>query len=247
MTRVAKFGVALAAGLIVASTGFLVPTGTAEAGGCKYRCAKPVKPRCYSPCYRPKPKPKPPVTACYKCYKKVVTPPTYRKVPKEVLVQKERTETRWTPPEYGTVTETKVIRQEQTRYTYTPAKYSYESEKVKVSDGKTVWKKKGGLWCEVTIEPQYKTVHKKILISEATKTPHFIPAITTQYTRKVVVREGYKTSHTIPAVYKTVHVSELDTPASESWVQVSSGCKRGFCGGYASATPPPGLGGYGWR
>lgn len=153
MRALMMYGMAAATAIVLSAAG----STSAEAARC-YGCA-PKK--CYSCKPAPKPKPEP---VCYKCFKKNVTPATYR-----------------------TVTEKKLVTPERTEYTIIPPEFKYEKEKILVSAGRTEWVMKHGLKCEVTIPPKYKYELKKIQVSWEKRIPHTIPAVYTTVTRKELV------------------------------------------------------------
>jgi hypothetical protein len=153
MRALMMYGMAAATAIVLSAAG---GTTSAEAAGCSSGCAPK---RCYS--CKPKPKPEP---TCYKCFKKKVTPATYR-----------------------TVTEKKLVTPERTEYKVVPPTFKYEKEKILVSAARTEWVMKHGLKCEITIPAKYKYEMKKIQIGWEQRIPYTIPAVYTTVSRQELV------------------------------------------------------------
>lgn len=98
------------------------------------------------------------------------------------------------PATYKTAKEYVLVSEATSKKVISPAKYGTKSEKIKISDGYRIytWLKNG---VEKKLEPELKTVIKRVLVSEGTE--------------KYVQKDGEFKKVTTPPMYKTVKITEV--------------------------------------
>lgn len=191
----------------------------------------------------------------------MVAPATTRR---EVVPATYKTVTRPAPATEGdsatrTVTEQVMVAPEQKRMVEVPAKYETVTERVKVAESYTEWRdstkvyaigaealggkilanqvSSQGVKCLVEIPPEYDTVTKRVLVSEATTREEVVPAQYETVTRQVnaddteATQSGTITAQVIdtpetvrmvpvPAKYETQTRRVVDQPAKTREVEV---------------------------
>lgn len=177
------------------------------------------------------------------CFTKVMTPAVYKYDTEKVMVQPEMTSYKTIPAKYNWATKTVTVSEESKRLvpvpaTYktvakkikvsdeattlvsTPPKYGFVSEKVLVAPATEMWKRgegtqvnENGILCKVKVPAKYRTVKKKVLVSEGTTVEKVIPAKYQVVKQRVVATPATFNEVIIPAKTKVIKVKEIVEPA----------------------------------
>jgi hypothetical protein len=117
-----------------------------------------------------------------------------------------------------------------------PATYKTVTEKIKISDAYTTWKKgrgeiekvdnsTGEIMCLVEVPAVYKSVTKKVIATPATTKEIKTPAVYKTVTKRVVATPATTKKVVTPPVYKTVTKQVVATPATTKEVKIPAICK----------------------
>ncbi len=187
----------------------------------------------------------PPNPKAGECYARVWVPPTYKKVPRKVLVSEASERTEVIPGKYEWVTEEVVIKPASYRIETVPAQYETVTETILVSEANREWRtsldrkappasrelldaarkhgvdldgaKPGMCFHEHYRPARYVTEEQKVLISDGSEK---LKATAPKYRtveRKVLVREASVKYEQVPAVYEWVEEKVVDKPAHTIW------------------------------
>ncbi len=149
-----------------------------------------------------------------------IVPAKYEWVEESILVKEAGEELIVVPATYKTVTEEVLVKATSSHMVKVPAEYKTETEKVLVTPAREYWKKgrgpiekvsgsTGEIMCLVKEAAVYKTVSRKVLVSEATTREEAIPAEYKTVTRTVVDTPAKTRTVVIPAEYSTLKVRNL--------------------------------------
>ncbi len=177
------------------------------------------------------------------CFTKVMTPAVYKYSTEKVMVQPEMTSYKTVPAKYKWATKTLTVSEESKRLVAVPATYKTVTEKVKVSDESTtlmsvapkygfvsekvmvspeteVWKRgegthanENGILCKVKVPAKYRTIKKKVLVTEGKTVEKVIPAQYQVVKKRIVATPATFNEVVIPAKTKTIKVKEIVEPA----------------------------------
>jgi hypothetical protein len=142
------------------------------------------------------------------CYPKVVTPPVYKTVMVNVMVQSERCTVVKTPPVYESRPQQVVLEPARQVVHTTPAVYSKVPVTEMVRPGYTKIKRRRGRCgtteCAVYVPPKYRTRCKRVEVQPASQWVETKPAVTGVVHRQVMVSPGTARRVCEPPVYQTV-------------------------------------------
>lgn len=163
-------------------------------------------------------------------------PATYKKVTENIIDVPETVKLVPVPATYKNVTERVLVKPATVKKIPVAAEYKTVTERVLDKPAHTVWKKGAGfagnaiktdvdrstgeIMCLVEVPATYKTVEKRVLVSQATTKTVEIPAEYKTITRTVVDSPATTRKVVIPAKYKTVTRNVIDKPAFESTVSI---------------------------
>ena len=160
------------------------------------------------------------------CYKKVVTPPVYKTVMRQVMVSPPSCSSYRTPPTYGTVAH-KVVVQPSTQVVHTkPAVYGRVEVVKQVRPARTRWSRSrchgGGEYrCAITTPAKYRTRTKRVMVQPSQSWVETRPAVHGVVHKQVMLSAGEVKQVCQPAVYKTVAEQVMVSPGSAQWVPVA--------------------------
>jgi len=165
------------------------------------------------------------------CYRRVVTPATYRTVAETVLVEPERQVAEYVPAVTRSVEETVVLEPAREVTETIPAEYGVVEDTVLVSPARRVWQVSDHygetVGCWVVIPATYAREAHRVVVHPAQYRTVEEPAVTTTRTREEVVEPAHSVYHTIPARYaereRTVEVA----PATAGWAPIGDICHQG--------------------
>lgn len=152
-----------------------------------------------------------------------IIPAKYETVEERVLIKEASERIEVVPATYEWVTEQVLIAPATERIEVVPAVYKTEIEKVLDKPEHTIWKKgtgpitkidaaTGEIMCLVTIPASYKTVTKKVLVSDAATRVIAVPAQYKAIKKRMVKSTPTTRTITIPAEYKIVKTRKLVEP-----------------------------------
>lgn len=166
--------------------------------------------------------------SCYKtCYKRVVTPPVYKTVTRQVMVSPATCSQYRTPPQYGTVAQEVVVQPAHQVVHHKPAVYGKVAVQKMVRPARTRWvRKRGGCHgadykCAVTTPAKYRTRHKRVVVEPASSWVETRPAVKGVVHKQVVIDPGQVRQVCQPAQYQTVTEQVMVSPGTEHWVPVA--------------------------
>ncbi len=179
------------------------------------------------------------------CYARVWVPPTYKEIPKKILVSEASERTEIVPAKYEWVTEAVEVKPASTRIETVPAVYETVKETVLVSPASRTWmtglgrkaapasdellaaaRKHGvnlddaqpGMCFHEHYRPaKFVTEDQQVLVSEATEDVEAKPAVYRWVEKRVMVSEPTVKYEKVPAVYEWVEERILDKPAHTVW------------------------------
>jgi len=162
------------------------------------------------------------------CWSRVLAPARYETVTENVVLQAASE-----PATFKTRTETVVVEPARDDFRVVPAKYEKRSERVKVRDGYTTWKKgtgpitridgtTGEILCLVEVPAEYRSVEKQVLVSAAKTERIRRPAKTKQVVRRVIDKAATTRKVRMPAKVETVRFQEMVSPPSTRKIPVAA-------------------------
>ena len=166
--------------------------------------------------------------AGHECYRRVVSPASYRTVAETVLVEPERQVAEYVPAVTRAVEQTVVVAPAREVTETIPAQYEVVEETVLVSPARRVWQvsDRDGetVGCWVTIPPSYAREAHRVLGQPARYRTIEEPAVTETRLREEIVEPAHRVYRTIPARYaereRTVQVSA----ATAGWAPIGGVC-----------------------
>lgn len=162
------------------------------------------------------------------CYQKVVSPPVYRTVMTQVMVQPERCTVVQTPPVYQTQQQQVVVQPARQVVHTNPAVYGRTNVTEIVRAGYTKWRTRRGCCgveykCAVEVPARYRTRSQRVLVQPASHWVETTPAVHGVVNRQVLVSAGTARRVCQPPVYQTVAKQVLVSAGTEQWVQAAGG------------------------
>lgn len=165
------------------------------------------------------------------CFHEHFVPEQYQTVTEEVLASEASTKIETSPAKYEWVEESVLVSEASFRMEEVPAVYETQTEQVVDIPAHTIWKKgtgpiqrideaTGEIMCLVDVPATYKTISKRVLVSEPTTRRIEIPAKYETVKVKKLVSSAQQNTIDIPASYKTVSRTEKVADASFVWHEI---------------------------
>jgi len=170
----------------------------------------------------------PPNAQAGECYARVFAPPIYETTTQEVLHAEASQQIEVIPAQYNWVEETVLVKEASQEVRVIPAEYGWNEEQLLVKPATTMWKKgrgpieriddmTGEIMCRVEVPAEYRTVRKRVLLSEARTETIDIPAEYETFRVKKLFREAEERRIEIPAEYQTVTGTNLVREGYMEW------------------------------
>jgi len=164
------------------------------------------------------------------CYRRVVTPATYRTVAEQVLVEPEREVAEYVPAVTQAVEQTIVVEPAHEVTQTIPAEYDTVEDTVLVSPARRVWEVRDHygetIGCWVTIPATYAREARQVLVRPAQYRTIEVPALTATRMREEVVEPAHNVYRTLPARYAVREREEMVAPASAGWAPIGDICHQ---------------------
>ena len=165
------------------------------------------------------------------CFHEHYTPAKFEKVNESVLVSEAYDVVETEAAEYRWVEKQVLVKEASSRIEQVPAKYKTVTEQVIDVPAHTTWKKgtgpiqkideaTGEIMCLVEVPATYKTISKRVLVSEATTREIEIPAEYKTVRVKELVSEAKEVRRTVPAKYKDIAVTKQVAGVGFVWHEV---------------------------
>lgn len=165
------------------------------------------------------------------CFHEHYLPAKYETVNESVQVQDAYDKVKTIPAEYRWVEKQVLVKEAGTRIDKVPAKYRTETEQVIDVPAHTVWKKgtgpiqkideaTGEIMCLVEVPATYKSISKRVLVSQATTRTVDVPAVYKTVRVKELVSEAKEIRQTVAAKFKDVAVKRKVSDVSFVWHEI---------------------------
>jgi hypothetical protein len=165
------------------------------------------------------------------CYRRVVSPASYRTLAETVLVEPERQVAEYVPAVTQAVEQRVVIEPAREVTETIPAQYDVVEETVLVSPARRVWQVSDRygetVGCWVTIPPCYARQARRVLVRPAQYRTVVEPAVTETRLREEVVEPAHTVYRTLPARYAERERTVQVAPATEGWAPIGDVCNQG--------------------
>jgi len=161
-----------------------------------------------------------------------IIPAKYQAIEEKILVKEQSERLKVIPAKYEWIKDKILVSPETIKLIPVSAKYKVVAKKVLDKPEHTVWKKGNGpitkideatgeIMCLVTIPATYKTVQKRVLVTNATTKKVIVPAKYKIVKRRTLKKEPAVRKITIPAEYKMVKARKLIQPETTRVIPVS--------------------------